>query len=74
MWIGRSFRVSRKNVFSCFWLGVFMHDDNGDKEKDWWRCGGVYGFDVFMLFSFIWDEWVGVDITGHWLNARQGGC
>jgi hypothetical protein len=27
-----------------------------------------------MLFSFIWDEWVGVDITGHWLNARQGGC
>jgi len=42
-----------------------MHDNNGDKEKDWWRCGGVYGFDVFMSFSFIWDEWARVDIIGH---------
>jgi hypothetical protein len=33
-----------------------MHDNNGDKEKERWKRGGVYGFDVFMLFSFIWDE------------------
>jgi hypothetical protein len=30
-----------------------MHDDNGNKEKGWWRCGGVYGFYVFVSFSFI---------------------
>jgi hypothetical protein len=65
MWIGRSFRVARKNVFFCFQLGVFTHDDNGNKEKEWWRCGGAYGFDVFMSFFKIWDEWAIVDITGH---------
>ncbi len=30
----KRFRVSRKKVFSCFQLGVFMHNDNGDKEKE----------------------------------------
>jgi len=51
---------------------MFMHDGDGDKEKEWWRCGGVYGFDVFVLFSFIRDEWAGMDIIRHWLNVRQG--
>jgi hypothetical protein len=27
-----------------------------------------------MLFSFIWDVYVVVDITGHWLNVWQGNC
>ncbi len=27
-----------------------------------------------MLFSFISYEWVGVDITRHWLNVKQGSC
>jgi hypothetical protein len=54
------------------WLGVFMHNNDGDREKEWWKCDGVYGFYVFVSFSFIWDEWIGVDITGHWLNVRQG--
>jgi hypothetical protein len=53
---------------------MFMHDNNGHKEKEWYKCGGFYGFDDFMSFSFIWDEWVGVDIIGHWLNVRQGSC
>jgi hypothetical protein len=35
------------------------------------KCDGVYGFDVFMLFSFIWDECVVVDIVGHWLIVWQ---
>ncbi len=26
------------------------------------RSGGVYGFYVFVSFSFIWDEWVVMDI------------
>jgi len=34
MRIGRNFKVSRKNVFSYFWLEVFIHNDNGDKEKE----------------------------------------
>ncbi len=51
-----------KNVFSCVQLGVFAHDDNGDKEEHWWRCDGVYDFEVFMLFSFIWDVDDVVDI------------
>jgi len=25
-----------------------------------------------VSFSFIWDEWVGVDVAEHWLNVRQG--
>jgi hypothetical protein len=65
MWTGRSSKVLRKNNFSCFQLQVFTHDNDGNKEKEWWKCGGVYGFYVFVSFSFIWDEWVGVDITGH---------
>ncbi len=69
---GKVLRFLRKNVFFCFWLEVFMHNNNGDKEKEWWRCGGVYGFYVFVSFSFIWDEWVVMDIIGHWLNVRQG--
>jgi len=32
--MGRSLRVLRKNVFSCFRLGMFMHDGDGDKEKE----------------------------------------
>jgi len=24
-----------------------------------------------VSFSFIWDEWVGVDVAEHWLNVRQ---
>jgi hypothetical protein len=55
-------------------LDQFMHDGDEDKEKEWWRCNGVYGFDVFVSFSFIWDEWARVDITRHWLNVRQGSC
>jgi hypothetical protein len=35
---------------------VFTHDINGDKKKEQRRCGGVYGFDVFILFLKIWDE------------------
>jgi hypothetical protein len=27
-----------------------------------------------MLFSFIWDVYVVVDIIGHWLNVWQGSC
>jgi len=23
-----------KNIFSCFWLGVFTHDNNGNKKKE----------------------------------------
>jgi hypothetical protein len=53
---------------------VFIHDDNGDKKKERRRCGGVYGFDVFMLFSFIWDECDVVDIVGCWLIVWQGSC
>jgi hypothetical protein len=74
MWTGKSFRVSRKNVFSYFRSKVFTHDNDEDKEKEWWRCGGVHGFDVFVPFSFIWDEWIGVDITRHWLNVKQRSC
>jgi hypothetical protein len=29
----RSFNVLGKNVFSSLQLGVFTHDDDGDKEK-----------------------------------------
>ncbi len=32
------------------------------------------GFDVFVLFSFIWDDEARMDITGHWLNVRQRNC
>jgi hypothetical protein len=42
-----------------------MHDDDGDKEKGWWRCGDIYGFYVFVLFSFILDESIKVDVVGH---------
>ncbi len=60
--------------FSCFRLGVFTHDGNGDKNKGQRRCGGVYGFDVFMSFSFIWNVCDAVDITGCWLIVWQGSC
>jgi hypothetical protein len=39
-----------------FLAGVFAHNGDGDKEEGLWKCGGVYGFYVFVLFSFIWDE------------------
>jgi hypothetical protein len=32
--MGRSHKVLRKNIFSYFRLGVFMHNDDGDKEKE----------------------------------------
>ncbi len=50
---------------------MFTHDNNGDKKKERRKCDGVYGFDVFMSFSFIWDECVVVDIVGHWLIVWQ---
>jgi hypothetical protein len=31
-----------------------------------------YGFDVFMFFSFIWDEFVAMDVAGCWLIVWQG--
>jgi hypothetical protein len=43
---------------------MFTHDDNGDKKKERKRCDGVYGLDVLMSFSFIWDDYVVVDIVG----------
>ncbi len=58
--------------FSCFWLRVFTHNNNGDKKKEQRRCSGVDDFDVFMLFSFIWDDYVVVDIVGRWLIVWQG--
>ncbi len=54
-----------KNIFSCFWLGVFTRDDNGNKKKEPRRCGGVYGFDVFMSFKFFWMSmmlWILLDV------------
>jgi hypothetical protein len=33
-----------------------MHNGDENKENGLWRCGGVYGFYVFVLISFIWDE------------------
>jgi len=42
---------------------MFTHDNNGDKKKERKRCDGVYGLDVLMLFSFIWDDYVVVDIA-----------
>jgi hypothetical protein len=32
------------------------------------------GFDVFVLFFFIWDDEARMDIIGHWLNVRQRNC
>jgi hypothetical protein len=55
---------SRKNGFSCFWLVVFAHDGNGNKEEHRWRFDGVYNVEVFMSFSFIWDEYATMDIIG----------
>jgi len=52
---------------------VFAHGNNGDKEEHWWRCGGVYGVEDFMSFSFIWD-YVVMDIMRCWLNVWQGSC
>jgi formate-dependent nitrite reductase membrane component NrfD len=34
--------------------------------------GDVMVFMALMLFSFIWDECVVVDITKRWLNVWQG--
>jgi hypothetical protein len=53
---------------------VFTHDNNGDKKKKQRRCGGVYGFDVFIYFSFIWDECVAIYIVGCWLIVWHGSC
>jgi hypothetical protein len=61
-----------KSVFSCFRLAVFTHDGNGDKKKERRRCGGVDGFYVFMLFSFIWDDYATVDIARRWLMCGKG--
>jgi hypothetical protein len=61
-----------KRVFSCFWLGVFTHNDNGDNKKERKTCGGVYDLDNLMLFSCIWDEYAIVDIVGCWLIVWQG--
>jgi len=63
-----------KSVFSCFRLGVFIHVDNGNKKKERRRCDGVYGLDVLMSFSFIWDDCVVMDIVGCWLIVWQGSC
>jgi hypothetical protein len=63
-----------KSVFSYFLLGVFIHDDNGDKKREQRKCSGVYGFDVLMLFSFIWDDYVVMNIDGCWLIVWQGNC
>jgi len=60
-----------KSVFSCFRLGVFTHNGNGDKKKERRRCTGVDGFDVFMSFSFIWDDYATMDIAGRWLIVWQ---
>jgi len=54
--MGRSLKVLKRNLFSYFRLGVFMHNGDENKENGLWRCGGVYGFYVFVLLSFIWDE------------------
>jgi len=67
MCIGKSFKVLSKAWFLYFWLGVFIHDNNGNKNKERRRCAGVYDFDVFMSFYFIWDVCVVVDIVGRWL-------
>jgi hypothetical protein len=48
---------------------VFTHGNNGNKEEHSWRCGGDYGFEVFMSFSFIWDVDVTVNITQRWLKC-----
>ncbi len=79
MWTRKSFKVSRKNIFSCFWLGVFSHGSNGDKEKEWWRCGVVYGFDVFMsflLFGMSELQWILLDVGWMWGKgvAKQWGA
>jgi hypothetical protein len=37
----------------------------GDKKKEDRKCSGVYGFDVYMSFLKIWDEYDVVDIAGH---------
>jgi hypothetical protein len=30
----RSLKVLKKNVFSGLWLGVFTHNNDGDREKE----------------------------------------
>jgi hypothetical protein len=61
-----------KSVFSYFRLGVFTHDGNGDKKKERRRCTGGDGFDVFMSFFFIWNDYATMDIAGCWLIVWQG--
>jgi hypothetical protein len=72
MCTGRSLGLQAKRVFFCFQLGVFTHNNNGNKNKRRRRCGGVYGFDVFMSFFFIWDVCTTMDIVGRWLIMWQG--
>jgi len=50
------------------------HDGNEDEKKEQRRCGGVYGLDVLMSFSFIWDDYAAMDIVGCWLIVWQGSC
>jgi hypothetical protein len=56
MWLRKSLTILRKNVFFCFWLGVFTHDDDGDKKKGDGDVVVFNSFYVFVLFFKIWDE------------------
>jgi hypothetical protein len=78
MWTKRSFRVSKKSVFSYFWLGVFTRNGDGNKENEWWKCSGVYGFDFlccFLLFGMNEWKWILLDIGLMWGKgaAKQWG-
>ncbi len=46
-----------------------MHNGNGDKEKQWWRCGGVMALMFvcrFLLFGINELEWILLDIGWMW--------
>jgi len=69
MWIGKSFKVLRKNVFSYFWLGVLMMTMMETRKKG---DGNAMVFMSFMslchffLFGMSELEWMLLDTGWMW--------
>ncbi len=51
---------------------MFIHNGMETRKNIDGDAVVLYGIEIFMLFSFIWDVCVVVDIVGHMMTMWQG--
>ncbi len=69
----RNFRVFKEGCFfSCLQLVVFTHNGMETRKSTDGDAVVLYGVEIFMSFSFIWDVCAIVHIVGRMMTMWQG--